>query len=128
MTRDDITAAYRGYIACLNARDWQNLHHFVADHVVHNGLAIGLDGYQRMLIADVRAIPDLRFDIAALVCDPPMIAVRLSFDCTPVGDLFGIPVNGQRVRFDENVFYRFDTGRIAQVWSIIDKTAIAAQV
>jgi predicted ester cyclase len=32
------------------------------------------------------------------------------------------------VSFCENVFYEFDHGKIRQVWSVIDKTAIEAQL
>ncbi|PTW61536.1 putative ester cyclase [Breoghania corrubedonensis] len=128
MTREEIIESYRAYIACLNRQDWQDLHHYVADQVEYNGATIGLDGYRDMLVADFRAIPDLSFNIAVLVCDPPMIASRLAFDCTPVGQLFGLPVNGTQVRFDENVFYEFGEGKIRRVWSVIDKSSIAAQI
>lgn len=128
MGRDQIVEAYQGYIACLNRQGWQDLHRFVAQDVRYNGTLIGLDGYEDMLVSNFRAIPDLHFNIAGLVCDPPMIASRLVFDCTPVGELFGFAVNGKRVRFDENVFYEFRGGRIQNVWSVIDKSSIAAQI
>lgn len=75
-----------------------------------------------MLEGGFLATADLRFEIERL------LACRLRFDCTPGGQLFGIPVNGQRVRFAENVFYEFEDERIAGVWSVIDKAAVAAQV
>lgn len=128
MTPQDLSDIYRGYIACLNARDWDRLGTFVHDEVEHNGRKIGLDGYRTMLEGDYRAIPDLSFDIGMLISQPPDIGARLTFDCTPVGSLFDLPVAGKRVRFDENVFYRFSDGRIRWVWSIIDKAAIAAQI
>ena len=128
MTPDDLAAIYRGYIACLNAEDWDGLGRFVGEEVVYNGAVIGLGGYRRMLEEDFRAIPDLRFAIELLVAEPPRIASRLQFDCTPAGLLFGLPVNGRRVRFAENVFYEFGGARIISVWSIIDKAAIAAQL
>lgn len=128
MGRDEIIESYQGYIACLNRQGWQDLHLYVADQVQYNGVSIGLDGYANMLVADFRAIPDLHFNIAGLVCDPPMIASRLAFDCTPVGYLFGMAVNGKRVRFYENVFYEFQDRKIQNVWSVIDKTSIAAQI
>ncbi|MFD1913419.1 ester cyclase [Halodurantibacterium flavum] len=127
MTRDETTEAYRAYIACLNRQDWATLHQHVADGVRYNGSVIGLQGYKDMLVEDFRAIPDLSFNIATLICDPPMIASRLIFDCTPVGELFGLPVNGARVRFQENVFYEYQDGKIVSVWSVIDKSAVAAQ-
>lgn len=119
---------YRAYIACLNAQDWRSLGRFVAEDAVHNGAALGLAGYRAMLERDFAAIPDLRFEIALLVVEPPLVASRLQFDCTPRGELFGLPVNGRRVSFAENVFYAFRGDRIAEVWSVIDKAAIAAQL
>jgi predicted ester cyclase len=119
---------YQAYIACLNHQDWSNLGTFVDDSVVHNGRPIGLSGYRTMLQDDFRAIPDLSFHVQILVSEPPHIASRLQFDCTPSALLFGMPVNGKRVRFAENVFYKFRGDRITLVWSIIDKAAIAAQL
>ncbi len=119
---------YRAYIACLNAQDWGSLGRFVAEDAVHNGTVLGLAGYRAMLERDFAAIPDLRFEIALLVVEPPRVASRLQFDCTPRGDLFGLAVNGRRVSFAENVFYAFRGDRIAEVWSVIDKAAIAAQL
>jgi predicted ester cyclase len=128
MAETDLAGLYRAYIDCLNRRDWARLGQFVRDDVRHNGRPFGLAGYRAMLERDVAAIPDLRFDIALLVADPPHIASRLRFDCTPKGMLFGLPVNGRRVTFAENVFYEYREGRIAEVWSIIDTAVLAAQL
>ncbi|MBB3219015.1 putative ester cyclase [Ochrobactrum sp. RC6B] len=119
---------YRDYIACLNRQDWDDLGLYVHEEAVHNGRALGLDGYRRMLEQDFEAIPDLRFTIELLVSEPPRIASRLQFDCTPKAMLFGLPVNGRPVRFAENVFYEFETTLIRRVWSVIDKAAIEAQL
>jgi predicted ester cyclase len=126
--RDALAEVYRGYIECLNRQDWAQLGDYVDSAARYNGQQIGLDGYRRMLEGDFRAIPDLRFNIELLVVDPPLVASCLRFDCTPIGTLFDMPVNGRRVRFDENVFYRFSNARIVEVWSLIDKPAIAAQI
>lgn len=128
MDKHELGDIYRAYIDCLNRQDWQNLGRFVGDDVHYNGTRIGLSGYREMLEGDFRAIPDLFFDIDLLISDPPRIASRLRFDCTPVGVLFGLPVNGRKVQFTENVFYTFADRRIVQVWSIIDKAAIEAQL
>jgi predicted ester cyclase len=42
--------------------------------------------------------------------------------------LLGLPVNGRRVQFAENVFCKLVGGRIDHVWSIIEKAAIEAQL
>lgn len=128
MNKTDLSDVYRDYIACLNRQEWPKLGQFVGDDVHHNGRRIGLSGYRAMLEKDYREIPDLSFDIQLLVSDPPYIASRLAFACTPKGKFLGLDVNGKRVFFAENVFYEFRNGRIAQVWSVIDKAAIEAQL
>jgi predicted ester cyclase len=124
----DLSNRYRNYIACLNKQDWPNLGQFVDDDAHYNGQRIGLSGYREMLERDFREIPDLHFDIQLLISDPPYIASRLGFVCTPKGMFLGLAVNGKRVSFTENVFYQFRNGKIEQVWSVIDKAAIEAQL
>ncbi|MET4385044.1 putative ester cyclase [Bradyrhizobium sp. F1.4.3] len=128
MTRDDLADIYRNYIACLNRQGWTALGQFVHDDVAHNTRPLGLSGYRAMLERDFREIPDLHFNIVLMISVPPHVACRLKFDCTPVGQFLGLPVNGRRVSFCENVFYEFRDGKIWQVWSVIDKAAIEAQL
>ena len=128
MTPEELAGIYRNYIACLNRQDWAALGQFVHDDVAHNARPLGLSGYRAMLQQDFRAIPDLRFNIELLVSEPPRIAARLNFDCTPAGTFLGLAVDGRRVSFCENVFYEFGNGKIRQVWSVIDKTAVEAQL
>ena len=128
MTPAELANIYRNYIACLNRQDWAALGQFVHDDVAHNARPLGLAGHRAMLEQDFRDIPDLRFDIELLISEPPRIAARLTFDCTPAGTFLGLAVNGRRVSFCENVFYEFRDGKIRQVWSVIDKAAIEAQL
>ena len=128
MIKTDLSDAYRGYIACLNKQDWPKLERFVHNEVYRNGQRIGILGYREMLEKDFDDIPDLYFDVQLLICDPPYIASRLKFDCTPRGTFLGLGVNGKRVSFTENVFYEFRREKIWQVWSVIEKAAIEAQL
>jgi predicted ester cyclase len=127
-TAEELARIYRAYIDCLNAQDWHRLGEFVAEDAVHNGRPLGLAGYRAMLEQDFRDIPDLVFTIDLLTSDPPLVASRLLFDCRPSGQFLGLSVNGRRISFAENVFYRFDGGRIVDVWSVLDKTAIEHQL
>lgn len=128
MIKADLSDRYRNYIACLNKQDWPKLGQFVHDEVIHNGRRVGLSGYLAMLERDFDEIPDLHFNIQMLISDPPYIASRLRFDCTPKGKFLGLPVNGKRVSFSENVIYEFRSERIVEVWSVIDKAAIEVQL
>lgn len=118
---------YERYIACLNARDWNELEEFVATDVVHNGHLLGIAGYRAMLEENCRDIPDLHFHAGLVVADEKHVASRIRFDCTPVHDFLGVPVNGRRVVFHEHAFYTLREGKIAEVFSVIDKAAVEAQ-
>ena len=107
VNKAELSEVYRGYIACLNQQDWSSLDRFVEDNVSRNGQEIRLSGYRKMLERDFSEIPDLHFNIQLLVSDPPYLASRLLFDCRPKGEFLGLPVNGKRVIFSENVFYEF---------------------
>jgi predicted ester cyclase len=126
--KTDLSDVYRDYIACLNKQDWPKLGQFVDDEVIHNGRRVGLSGYLEMLERDFDEIPDLHFNIQLLIADPPYVASRLGFDCTPKGMFLGLHVNGKRVSFTENVIYEFRDKKIVEVWSVIDKAAIEAQL
>lgn len=128
MTRTELADFYQGYIDCLNRQDWEHLGDFVHPDVTYNATTVGLAGYRAMLERDFREIPDLVFRIQLLVADPPTVASRLNFTVSPSGEFFGLPINGRTVSFDENVFYECRDGKIAQVWSVIDKAAIAQQL
>src|SRR5262245_1676884 len=128
MMTNDLASVYRGYIACLNTQNWVHLEQFVHGDVHYNGRPVGLSGYREMLESDFRKIPDLHFNIQLLVSDPPYVARRLSFDCTPRGDFLGLPVNGRKISFAENVFYELQDRKIIRVWSVLDKAAIEAQL
>src|SRR5258708_34296429 len=122
--KTDLADIYRDYIACLNKQDWPKLGQFVDDEVIHNGRRVGLSGCFEMLERDFDDIPDLYFNVQMLISDPPYIASRIGFDCTPKGKFFGLHVNGKRVCFTVNVIYEFRSEKIVQVWAVIDKAPI----
>ena len=127
LSAKSLSDLYRAYIDCLNSQDWHRLGSYVDDKVQHNGRTLKLSGYRDMLVKDFEDIPDLYFNIQLLVCDPPRVAARLAFKCSPKGKFLGMSINGRTVSFSENVFYEFKGSKIASVWSVIDKAAIKAQ-
>lgn len=128
MATADLADVYRAYIDCLNRQDWDQLDRFVDEGVRHNARQFGLPGYRKMLEQYFEQIPDLRFEIDIIVVDAPHVAVRLWFEVTPKGAFLGLPVNGRTVSFSENAIYAFRGGKIREVWSVIDKAAIEAQL
>jgi len=127
MNDNKLSDIYLAYLDCLNRQAWDELGNFVDDQVEHNGRPVRLEGYREMLVKDFQDIPDLSFHTELLVCEPPKIAARLKFDCSPVGVFMALPVNGKRVVFHEHVFYEYKDKKISRVRSVIDKTEIEQQ-
>lgn len=126
MGAESIEETYRGYIAALNDRRFDQLSRFVHDEVVRNDRSMSCEAYAAERAEEARAIPDLRYEVDLLVADGDHVAARLLFECTPTGEFLGLPVNGRTVRFAEHVFYRFRECRIEHVWSLLDVEAVRA--
>ncbi|EPD92447.1 hypothetical protein HMPREF1486_04410 [Streptomyces sp. HPH0547] len=128
MPHASLEATYLAYLDALNDRRFSVLDEFVQDELTYNDKVLTRQEYADMIAADIRAVPDLRFDAHLLLTDDDVVACRLWFDCTPTGTFFGQAPTGRRISFGEHVFYWFRAGRIAQVWSLIDREAVATQL
>lgn len=128
MTIADLETRYRSYLDALNERRLDDLMDYVQDELSYNGEKITRRQYQDLIAGDISAIPDLIFDAQIIVATDEHVACRLVFNCTPQQEFLGFSPNGQQLRFAEHVFYHFRDGRIAAVWSLIDRPAIEAQL
>ncbi len=124
----DLADRYRGYLTCLNERRFHDLPEFVHEPVVHNDRTLRIAEFQDLLRRDAAEIPDLNYEIERLVVQGEQVACRIRFDCTPTASFRGIPPTGRPISFVEHVFYRYEDGRIAQIWSLIDMEAIREQL
>lgn len=124
----DLESHYSTYLHALNERRLDDLVHYVQDEPQYNGRAMTRLEYQEMIASDIAATPDLFFDARNIVTNENWVACRIVFDCTPVKEFLGFQPNGRRISFAEHVFYRFSEGRIAEVLSLIDRAAVAAQL
>ena len=113
MTKTDLCDVYRGYIVSLNKQDWPKLEQFVHDEVIYNGQRIGILGYREMLERDFYEVPDLYFDIALLISDPPYVASQLRFNCTRRETFLGLHINGKRVSLTEMYSTNFGGKRLS---------------
>lgn len=126
MTRDELEAHYRRYIACLNERRIDEAAAFYADRLLYNGKHISRDEWRRTAIEDsFDALPDLQWHIEHLVIEGDYVAARLRDTGTLRKPWQGLTPTQSPASFGENVFYRFrDDGRTDEVWSIVDVLAL----
>jgi predicted ester cyclase len=121
-------AVYRRYLEVLNDRRWEELAEVVHDELTHDGRRMTREQFTDLLRDDVAVIPDLHFDLHALVVSGDRLAARLWFDCTPVRPFRGVDTGGRRVAFAEHAFYELTEGRIRAIESVVDVDAVRRQV
>lgn len=126
MTRDELEAHYRRYVACLNARRLDEAEAFYADDLLYNGRWISRAEWRRTAIEDsFDAMPDLQWHIEHLVIERGHVAARLRDTGTLRKPWQGLQPTGRSAAFGENVFYRFrENGRTDEVWSVVDAFAL----
>lgn len=128
-TEQDLADRYRRYIDCLNERRLDDVDEFVDDVLVHNGERMTRAAWKAGPIGEnTAALPDLRWQIEQLVVGADRLAARLIDTGTPRQQWLGLHPTGASVQFSEHVFYTFRGGRIATVWSVIDKVAVETQL
>ena len=128
MDPEALKLKYLTYIAKLNARHTTELDDLVNDQVTHNFKQMSRAEYGAMILGHMEASPDFHFEPEILVADGDKIAARLLISLTPSKDFLGFKPSGKKIEFMEHVFYRFEGGRIKEVWSLVDEGAIERQL
>src|SRR5258708_32577214 len=109
----------------VNAGNLSGLDAFVsADLIDHNaaaGQAPGLEGFRQSLNRLRTAFPDLNITVNDLVAEGDKVSDRLTIHGTQRGAFLVIQASGRQVTFESMHIYRFDGGKIVEVWHIEDR-------
>jgi steroid delta-isomerase-like uncharacterized protein len=103
------------------------------DYVHHNdafypGLEPGLENFKRALLASAGGISELEVRIDHLVGEADKVVARFTLTGTHSGTFQGVPATGRRVTFPATDIYRFEDGRIAEGWALMDFLSFLQQV
>ncbi|KAL8286002.1 hypothetical protein RB597_002880 [Gaeumannomyces tritici] len=135
LTAAEMSATYRAYIDCINARTMDaELARFCHPRVRHNGRDLSLAEYGGLMEDAQQAIEGLSFAIHTLLADEDAqrLAVRLEFAGVPRKRWAGsVEPSGAPLElggFAEHVYYWLDDGRIARVLSLVDLASYREQV
>ena len=74
------------------------------------------------------ALPDIHFTIDDLIAEGDKAVVRFTTTGTQRGELFGIPPTGKSGKVPGIVIFRFQDGKIAEGWVLIDSLLLLQQV
>lgn len=126
--RSELESFYRRYNERCNDHQFALLSDFVAENVEVNGQVQGLSAYVAGLEAVIRAFPDYRWNLCHLLVDSPWISAHFLDTGTHRGTFLDVPATGRSVKIQEFATYRFDAGKIVEVWVTADNLGLLAQL
>jgi steroid delta-isomerase-like uncharacterized protein len=105
---------------------------FAPDYVRHDLRATqataGPEG-QKRIAADFRtAFPDLSFDVEFVLAEDDLVAGRWTARGTHLGAWAGQPPTGRPMRFSAVNVFRFDGGKVVELWNHRDDLGLMEQL
>ncbi|RZU41059.1 ester cyclase [Edaphobacter modestus] len=128
---DQATTIHSFYDQCLNQRQSGLLPElFTADAVAHtpNGDSTGLADVQQTVERVHAMFPDHHFTIDDIIVNGDKAAARWTMTATNTAPIGGIPPTGKPITQRANVFYRFEDGKIAELWLQLDQIGVLRQI
>lgn len=120
----------RLYAEFVDQGNAQVLEEIVApDFVTETAPAVkGAEAVKAIVLPVREAFPDLRHTIHELVAEGDRVAVRWTMKGTHRGPFSGIPATGKPVAFGAISIYRFQDGKIAELWAQVDRLGLLQQL
>ena len=87
-----------------------------------------LDEFKTFLGADGTTFPDARVDLTQMIEEGDRVAFWGSFTGTQKGDMGPFPASMKKVVLDVSGVFRFEAGKIAELWIVWDNMAVFTQL
>lgn len=114
----------RQYVDAGDARDFSQLERLLAPDVLTHSPGgvemVGIDDQTATWIAAHRGLDDLKHEICDVLAQDDTAAARIRVSGTHNGLFLGIAPTGARVVVDQALFVRVKSGRIAEMWEVVD--------
>ena len=105
----------------------QALHAF-RFHIGGQSRTMDLDELGAIVGSWHRGFPDLTFDVHAVTASGDTAAVHATLRGTHLGPWNDIPATGRSIEIEHMFFFRFDGPRITDVWELLDRSLLTAQL
>lgn len=74
------------------------------------------------------AFPDLSFQILDIIVENNRAAANLVFTGTHQGVWQNVPATGRSIQVEEMMFFRFEKGKIVEMWEVYDEAMMMKQL
>ena len=105
---------------------------FADDYIRHDlratEAAPGPEGQKRIAGAFRAAFPDLAFDVEILIAEGDYVAARWPASGTHTGRWGDVEATGRSVSFSGVNIFRFERGRVAEIWNHRDDLGLQEQL
>lgn len=128
---DHAAVIHRFYEQCLNQYDSDILPQLVAPNIIlhaSTGEASGLDAIRRTVDNVHAMFPNHHFTVDDVVVNGDKAAARWTMTALNTAPIAGIPPTGRPITNRAIVFYRFENGKIAELWLQMDQIGVFRQI
>jgi steroid delta-isomerase-like uncharacterized protein len=98
------------------------------DVLLHPGDERGIQVYRTLLDRAQTAFSEREFSIESIIASDDLVAARWKMDAIHSGPIGGLAATGKRIQQNANVFFRFERGKIAEVWTQFDQMGVLRQL
>ena len=114
----------RQYVHAGDARDYSALKRLLDANVLTHSPGgvetIGIDGQIAAWSAAHKGLEELRHEVRDVVARGNTAAARIRVSGVHNGQFLGVDATGARVDVDQALFVRIESGRIAEMWEVVD--------
>lgn len=119
----------------VNQRDFKTVSHYFTENFIRHDLTDAFPSEKKgsgevinFLQELIKAFPDIQFNIQDIFSDGDKVVVHFRFTGTHLGELFGLTATNNKVNFNGINLYRFENGKIAEVWQLWDWSGVLRQI
>lgn len=122
----------RRYQEIYNTNNLDALHEVVTEDFLTPrmmaGMPPGLEGAKQVHQATLLGMPDWHTEIEELIAEGDKVVARITMTGTHMGDFFGFPATGNRIRFTGIYIARIADGKIVEHWGEEDTLGLMQQL
>ncbi|HET9992238.1 MAG TPA: ester cyclase [Kofleriaceae bacterium] len=104
---------------------------FARDYVRHDPgppAPPGAEGQKQVAAGMRKAFPDLVYTVDFMIAENDIVAARWTIQGTQTGDMMGAKPTGKKVTFSGVNIFRFDHGKVAELWNHRDDLSMMVQL
>lgn len=134
MSAEQNIAVIRQAVQAVNSRNLSLVPPLIAPNFKRHDLAsafedvMGREKVTDFLQLVLRVVPDVQLNIERIFGTDEYVAAHLTVVGTHQGEFLGVQPSGKRIVFNQINLYRFEDGKIAETWQLMDSASFLQQI